>query len=95
MDVFYWVLAGGVAGWLTGKLIGERGYAETLRDYARDGLDFFLGIVGASLGGYLFFWVVAGEGNSFGSIATAIFGSITFVGVARLITGKFLPSRLG
>lgn len=92
MNGLFWVLAGGVAGWLTGKLIGERGYAETLRDYVCDGLDFVLGIVGASIGGHLFFWVVIGEGSSLSSIATAILGSVTLVGVVRLISEKYLPS---
>jgi uncharacterized membrane protein YeaQ/YmgE (transglycosylase-associated protein family) len=87
MDAIFWVLVTGVAGWLTGKLIGEKGYGA-LRGYT-GGLDILFGIVGASLGGYLYFWTVIG-GSLFSIIATVILGSITFVGVLRLISGRLL-----
>ena len=60
--------------------MGEQGYGKKpLGGYARS-LDIALGIVGASFGGYLFFWAVIGEGSSFSRYATAIFGSVTLVG---------------
>lgn len=79
----------GVTCWLTGKLIGEKGYGKVLRGYATNGLDIVFGIVGASIGGYLFFWAVIGEGSSFSRYATAILGSITLVGVARQVSARF------
>ena len=55
MNGIFWIVVGGTTGWLTGKLIGEKGYGELLKaGYAR-GLDMVFGIVGASVGGYLFF----------------------------------------
>lgn len=55
MNGIFWILVGGVTGWLTGELIGEKGYGKVLeRGYAK-GLDIVFGIIGASLGGYLFF----------------------------------------
>jgi hypothetical protein len=45
---------------------------------------------GASFGGYLFFWAVIGEGSSFSRYATAILGSVTLVGVVRLISARNL-----
>ena len=91
MDGLFWVLMVGVTGWLTGKIIGETGYGEALRDYA-DGLDIVLGIVGASMGGYLYFGAASGEGSSFSNYATAILGSIALVGVVQLVSARYLPS---
>ena len=88
MNGLFWVLTVGVTGWLTGKMIGEKGYGEAFGGYT-DGLDIIFGIVGASIGGYLFFWAVIGEGSSFSSIATAILGSITLVGVVRLVPARY------
>lgn len=89
MNGIFWVLMVGVIGWLTGKLIGEKGYGKVLRGYATNGLDIVFGIVGASIGGYLFFWAVIGEGSLFSGYATAILGSITLVGVARQVSARF------
>ena len=92
MDAIVSTLMGAIIGWLTGKLIGEKGYEKVLLgDYA-SGLDIIFGIVGASFGGYLFFWAVIGEGSSFSRYATAILGSITLVGVVRLISATTLAS---
>ena len=92
MNGLFWVLMVGVTGWLTGKMIGEKGYGEALGGYA-NGLDILFGVVGASIGGYLFFWAVIGEGSSFSRYGTATLGSITLVGIARLISARYwLPS---
>ena len=54
MSGIFWILVGGMTGWLTGTLMGEEGYGKRLiGGYARS-LDIVLGIVGASFGGYLF-----------------------------------------
>ena len=84
---------GGITGWLTGKLIGEKGYGKALGGYAR-GLDIVFGIVGASIGGYLFFWAVIGEGSLFSRYATAVLGSITLVGFVRQVSARYLPFSL-
>ena len=90
MSGIFWILVGGITGWLTGIFMGEQGYGKSLLGgYARS-LDIALGIVGASFGGYLFFWAVIGEGSSFSRYATAIFGSVTLVGVVRLISTRNL-----
>jgi uncharacterized membrane protein YeaQ/YmgE (transglycosylase-associated protein family) len=94
MNGMLWIVAGAVAGWLTGKLIGKKGYGEVLfPGYARS-LDIFFGIIGASIGGYLFFWIVIGEGSSFSGYATAVLGSITLVGFLRQVTARCLPFSL-
>jgi uncharacterized membrane protein YeaQ/YmgE (transglycosylase-associated protein family) len=86
MSGIFWILVGGMTGWLTGTFMGEQGYGKTLLGgYARS-LDIVLGIVGASFGAYLFFWPVIGDGSSFSRYTTAILGSVTLVGVVRLIS---------
>jgi len=88
MSAIFWILVGGMTGWLTGTFMGEQGYGKRLLGgYARS-LDIALGIVGASFGGYLFFWAVIGEGSIFSKYAPAIFGSATLVGVVRLISAR-------
>jgi uncharacterized membrane protein YeaQ/YmgE (transglycosylase-associated protein family) len=48
------------------------------------------GIVGAMVGEYLFFWMVVGKGDDLlTSFATTVLGSITVVGVARLIAARW------
>jgi uncharacterized membrane protein YeaQ/YmgE (transglycosylase-associated protein family) len=90
MSETFWILVGGMTGWLIGTFMGERGYGKRLLGgYARS-LDIVLGMVGASFGGYLFFWAVIGEGSSFGRYATAILGSGTLVGVVRMISARNL-----
>ncbi|TAJ80169.1 GlsB/YeaQ/YmgE family stress response membrane protein [bacterium] len=94
MNGLIWVLMAGVAGWLTGKIVGQEGYAKALDGYVTKGLDIVFGIMGASIGGYLFFWAVIGEGSSFSRYGTAILGSITLVGVVRLVSARYSPSSL-
>jgi uncharacterized membrane protein YeaQ/YmgE (transglycosylase-associated protein family) len=83
MTGILWILAGGITGWLTGKLIGEKGYGDILLPGYAKLLDVFFGIVGASIGGYLFFWIVIGEGSSFSFYATKVLGAILLVGLLR------------
>ncbi|MGH7843798.1 MAG: hypothetical protein ACREQW_01310 [Candidatus Binatia bacterium] len=94
MNAIIWLFAVSVAGLLTGKIIEEDGYGEALSGHAAKGLDVFLGIVGGSFGGYLFFWAVVGEGSLFSRYGTAVLGSITFVSVARALCARWrrLPS---
>lgn len=94
MSSIFWILVGGITGWLTGKLIGEKGYGEFLGGYATNALDIVCGIVGASIGGYLFFWIVIGEGGSLSRYATAVLGSITLVGFVRQVSAGYLPFSL-
>jgi uncharacterized membrane protein YeaQ/YmgE (transglycosylase-associated protein family) len=94
MSGIVWILAGGIAGWLTGKLIGKKGYGEILFAGTTKSLDILFGIIGASIGGYLFFWIVVGEGGSFSRYATAVLGSIALVGFLRQVSARCLPFSL-
>ena len=88
MSGIIWILVGAMTGWLTGILMGEEGYGKSLLGVYACSLDIVLGIVGAFFGGYLFFWAVIGEASSFSIYATAIFGSVTLVGLVRLISAR-------
>ena len=90
MSGIIWILVGGMTGWLTGTLMGEEGYGKSFLGVYASSLDIVLGIVGAFFGGYLFFWAVIGEASSVSIYATAIFGSVTLVGLVRLISARNL-----
>src|ERR1043165_1384256 len=83
MGGILWIVVGGITGWLTGKIIEKKGYGDTLLPGYAKLLDIFFGIIGASIGGYLFFWIVIGQGSSFSYYATAVLGAITLVGIMR------------
>jgi uncharacterized membrane protein YeaQ/YmgE (transglycosylase-associated protein family) len=94
MNAIVWILLGAMTGWLTGKLIGEKGYANSLLGSDASGLDIFFGVVGASVVGYLFFGATIEEGSLFSSYATAVLGSIALTGFVRQIAMRYLPFSL-
>jgi uncharacterized membrane protein YeaQ/YmgE (transglycosylase-associated protein family) len=77
VGIFYWIIIGLLAGWLSTKLLGGRG--GLLRNLA-------VGLVGAIVGGFLFeklnlhvmpdFW---------GNLITATIGAIVFLLIWRAI----------
>jgi uncharacterized membrane protein YeaQ/YmgE (transglycosylase-associated protein family) len=89
MNVIVRIVIGALAGWLTGKAVEVEGRLEVVRE--GHVLDAIYGIVGAMVGEYLFFWIVIGKGNAFSDFATAVLGSVTIVGVARLIAAGRSP----
>ena len=86
------ILIGGFTGWLTGKLIGEKGYGKPLVGGYVGSLDVLIGLVGAAFAGYVLLWALIGENNSFATYGTAVVGSMTLVGVCRLISARYFPS---
>ena len=83
MGGILWIIVGGITGWLTGKIIEKKGYGDTLFPGYVKLLDIFFGIIGASIGGYLFFWMVVGEDSLFSYYAKAVLGAIVLVGLLR------------
>ena len=77
-----WILIGLLAGWLAGKLSRGRGYGCIT--------NVILGLIGAVLGGWIF-WklgIGSGSGDSFiYSLAAATVGAIVLVAIARLFAG--------
>jgi len=91
MNLVVRILVGGLTGWLAGKAVEIEGRAKVLRE--GHVLDMIYGIVSALVGEYLFFWMVIGKGNAFSDYATTVLGSITVVGVARLLVARWRLAR--
>jgi uncharacterized membrane protein YeaQ/YmgE (transglycosylase-associated protein family) len=91
VNIIVQVLVGGLTGWLTGKAVEVEGRLKVVRE--GHVFDIIYGIIGAMIGKYLFFWIVIGEGNAFSSYTTAILGSVTLVGAARLVAARWHRAR--
>lgn len=87
MNVIVLIIVGGLTGWLTGKAVEVEGRKNVVRE--GHVIDAIYGIIGAMVGEYLFFWIVIGKGNALSSYATAVLGSITLVGAARLLAARW------
>ena len=87
MNVIVRIIVGGLTGWLTGKAVEVEGRMKVVKE--GHVTDVVYGIIGAMIGEYLFFWMVIGKGNAFSSYATAVLGSITLVGAARLLAARW------
>jgi uncharacterized membrane protein YeaQ/YmgE (transglycosylase-associated protein family) len=73
------LIAGLIAGWLTGKLMRGRGFGILV--------DIILGLVGAVIGQWIFgrLGIEVYGGNGF--IAMAVVGAVVLVGAIHLING--------
>jgi len=87
MNVIVLIIVGALTGWLTGKAVEVEGRINVVKE--SHVIDVVYGIIGAMLGDYLFFWMVIGQGNTLSSYATAVLGSITLVGAARLLAARW------
>lgn len=87
MNFIVQILVGALTGWLTGKAVEVEGRVNIVR--AGHVLDTVYGIIGALIGEHLFFWIVIGKGSTLSDFLTAILGSITVVGAARLVTDRW------
>ena len=87
MNVIIRIIVGALTGWLTGKAVEVEGRINVVKE--GHVIDAVYGIIGALLGDYLFFWMVIGKGNALSSYATAVLGSITLVGAARLLAARW------
>ena len=87
MNLIVQILVGALTGWLTGKAVEVEGRVNVVRE--GHVLDTIYGIIGALIGEHLFFWIVIGKGSTLSDLLTAILGSITVVGAARLLTDRW------
>ena len=78
------LLAGLIAGWLTGKLMHGQGYGVFA--------DILLGLIGAVIGNWLFGELGVQAHGSIGFIAMAVVGAVILVGAIHLIRGDRIPS---
>ena len=78
--VGYWVwflLIGGVIGWLAGIITTGRGFGIIG--------DIVIGIVGAMLGGWMAGVIGLSTSSSLGAFLLALFGAVVLVGLTRLV----------
>lgn len=72
-----WIIVGGIAGWLAGKLMKGGGFGVVV--------NVLLGIVGSVIGGWLFGVLGISVGSGFiGSLASATVGAIVLLALVGL-----------
>ena len=72
-----WIIVGGIAGWLAGKLMKGGGFGILV--------NVLLGIVGSVIGGWLFGVLGISVGSGFiGSLASATVGAIVLLALVGL-----------
>jgi uncharacterized membrane protein YeaQ/YmgE (transglycosylase-associated protein family) len=75
---FGWIIVGGIAGWLAGKLIKGGGFGLLV--------NILLGIVGSVIGGWVFGLLgITVVGGFIGSLASATVGAIVLLGIVGLL----------
>ena len=78
MHIFWWIIVGFVAGFLTGKIMKGAGYGVIG--------DIILGILGAIIGGFIMRQIgFAGQGGLIYTILVALGGAVLFTGVVRAL----------
>jgi uncharacterized membrane protein YeaQ/YmgE (transglycosylase-associated protein family) len=75
-----WIVIGGIAGWLAGKLMKGGGFGIVV--------NILLGIVGSVIGGYLFGVLGIAIGGFVGSLASATVGAVVLLAVVSLFNKK-------
>jgi uncharacterized membrane protein YeaQ/YmgE (transglycosylase-associated protein family) len=77
MGILYWLIVGGIAGWLAGKVARGRSF----------GLlgNILIGLVGAVVGGYAFDVLGLSASGTIGNIIVAFVGGVILVAVVNVI----------
>ena len=79
--IIFWIIAGLIAGWLTGKLMKGDGYGPFM--------DIIIGIIGALVGGFLMshLFGASAQGGLIYTVIVAVIGAVILTVILRLITG--------
>ena len=80
MELIGWLILGGAAGWLAGKLVHGSGNGIIV--------NVLIGIVGAVIGGWLASLVLGvnvAEGFNIATFAVAVVGAVLLLGLANLL----------
>ena len=77
MYIVYWLIGGGMGGWLAGKVARGRGFARVGNS--------IIGLVGSVVGGYAFQMLGLAAGGTIGNIVVAFVGGLILVAVVNLI----------
>lgn len=77
MNFILWLIIGGIAGAVAGRLMSGHGYGVVV--------DVILGIVGGFLGGWLLSLVGIGGGGLILTFITALVGACVLVGIVHMV----------
>lgn len=82
MGILIWILFGGVAGWVASMIMGTNNQQGII-------LNVIVGIIGASLGGFImqFFGQGGVSGFNLYSFAVALLGAVVLIYVVKLVRG--------
>jgi uncharacterized membrane protein YeaQ/YmgE (transglycosylase-associated protein family) len=75
--LIWWIVVGGIAGWLAGKVMKGGGFGVLM--------DIVIGIVGAMIGGWVFGLLGIYSGSLIGSILIAFVGACILLWLVRMI----------
>ena len=83
MGIIVWIIFGGVAGWVGSMIMGTDGQQGII-------LNIVVGIIGASLGGYIMNFFGSGGVSGFNlySFMVAVIGAVVLLAILRLIRGS-------
>ncbi|MDQ4144342.1 MAG: GlsB/YeaQ/YmgE family stress response membrane protein [Actinomycetota bacterium] len=84
MELLYWIIVGGIAGWLASIVTGTDWRMGCL-------LNIVVGVLGAVIGGWIFrnLGLVPPRGAWIGTIVVAFVGATVLLLIVRLFTSRF------
>ena len=78
MTFIYFIIIGGIAGWLAGKIMKGGGFGLVM--------NMVLGIIGGVVGGWVFsLFGLSTDGGLIGSLITSVAGAVIILYIGRLI----------
>lgn len=78
--IIAWLVAGLIAGWLTGLVMRGGGYGFVL--------DIVLGLIGAFIGGLICSFFVEGQTSFWGTVVVAFIGAVILVAIVRALSPR-------
>lgn len=80
MDILWFLIIGGVAGWIAGEMVRGHGFGILG--------NVVVGIVGAVVGGLLFDFVGVGSYGLLGSLTMAVIGAVILLFIINAVTRR-------
>ncbi|MDX1380076.1 MAG: GlsB/YeaQ/YmgE family stress response membrane protein [Xanthomonadales bacterium] len=77
MEILYWIIIGGLAGWIAGMIMKGGGSGVVM--------NIVIGIVGAVIGGFVFGLLGIAAGGVIGSLVTAIIGAVLLLWIVGMV----------
>ena len=84
MGIFSWIILGGLAGWLSSKIMGTDAQMGAIANIV-------VGIVGAVIGGFIagnLLGIADVTGLNLSSLVVALLGSVVFLGIVGVVTKR-------